>query len=97
MKFSYNLIKRLVPDAEPQAKVMNSLSMYLSPAEDPRGDVFDLELPSNRYSDLASHSGVAKEYSIISGKKFQESKTAKILKRQSQVFVLDAKNFPATG
>ena len=68
MRFSYDLIKQLVPGATSQKEVMEALTMHTMPAEDPRGNTFDAELPGNRYADLASHLGVALEYTVISGK-----------------------------
>ncbi|MDP3953600.1 MAG: phenylalanine--tRNA ligase subunit beta [bacterium] len=72
MRFSYDLLKKLVPEAASQAELMETLTMHALPAEDPRGKTFDAELPSNRYADLASHIGLAREYAAIAGKKLKE-------------------------
>ncbi len=72
MRFSYDLIKQLVPKAISQKEVMEAITMHSMPAEDPRGDTFDAELPSNRYADLASHIGVAREYAAITEKSVKE-------------------------
>ena len=68
MRFSYDLIKQLVPKATSQAGVMEAITMHTMPAEDPKGSTFDAEVPSNRYADLASHMGVALEYAAITDK-----------------------------
>lgn len=71
MKFSYDLIKQLVSKAGSKEEVMRALTMHALPAEGAKGNTFDAELPSNRYSDLASHMGMAAEYAAISGKVFK--------------------------
>lgn len=65
MKFSFNLIKKLAPgkyDAEALAEELNLKSFetaYLG------GDVLEVSVPPNRFSDAASHLGIAREASVI--------------------------------
>lgn len=84
MRFSYDLIKKMVPKAESMDKVMHTLTMHTMPAEDPRGKTFDAELPSNRYADLASHTGIAREYAAASGKKLEALEAQEIFPLKSK-------------
>lgn len=77
MRFSYDLIKQLVSKATSQSEVMEAITMHTMPTEDPRGNTFDAEVPSNRYADLASHMGVALEYAAITDKSLKELETDK--------------------
>ena len=72
MKFSYTLIKRLVPEAAAKNRLVEDLTMRAYQTEELAGSIFDSEIPHNRYADSASHLGVAREYSAISGKKLAE-------------------------
>lgn len=101
MRFSYDLIKKLVPQAETQSKMMEAITMHSMPAEDPRGTTFDAELPSNRYADLASHVGVAREYAAIANKKFKDLERKTTLSKKSKgevrVEVKNADHCPRYG
>lgn len=65
MKFSYSLIKQLVPGLPVKAKVAEELYLKSFETEDGGGDILNIEIPHNRYSDAASHWGVAKEAAAI--------------------------------
>ena len=65
MKFSYTLIKKLVPKAPAKAKLIEGLNMKAFETEDLPGDAFEVKLPPNRYSGSASHWGVAREVAAI--------------------------------
>lgn len=69
MKFSYTLLKRLMPSVPPKRQVLEGLTMYSFEAEEAPGNTFEVSLPPNRYSDAASHLGIAKELSAIFKKK----------------------------
>ncbi|MFH1694543.1 MAG: phenylalanine--tRNA ligase subunit beta, partial [Patescibacteria group bacterium] len=73
-----NSIKRLVPDVDSKTKMVEELTMRAYESEDIVGNTFDSEIPHNRYADSASHLGVAREYSIITGKKLSEPKMASV-------------------
>jgi len=70
MKFSYVLIKKLFPGAPKKAKLIEALNMHSFETEDAGGDVIEISLPPNRYSDAASHIGIAREAAAIFGIKF---------------------------
>jgi phenylalanyl-tRNA synthetase beta chain len=70
MKFSYSLFKKLFKDLPSKKKVIELLNLYSFEAEDLGGDVLDIALPANRYSDAAGHFGILKELGVILNKKF---------------------------
>ncbi len=97
MKFSFTLLKKLVPAINPHTKrglasltqknkyprygvgvknkkdLINKLNFHFFEAEDLGGDVLDISIPPNRFSDAASHFGIAKEISAILGVKLRIS------------------------
>jgi phenylalanyl-tRNA synthetase beta chain len=70
MKFSYFLLKKLSKNLPSKKKVIELLNLYSFEAEDLGGDIIDVSLPSNRYSDAASHFGISRELGVILNKKF---------------------------
>lgn len=71
MRFSYTLIKKSVPQVKNKKDLIDKLNLHSFEVEDARGDVFEVSVPPNRFSDAASHLGVAKEISAIYGRNFQ--------------------------
>ncbi|MBI3638527.1 phenylalanine--tRNA ligase subunit beta [Candidatus Wolfebacteria bacterium] len=71
MKFSYSLIKKLVPKVKNKKELILKLNSHSFETEDLGGDIFDVSLPPNRFSDAASHWGIAAEISAILGGNFQ--------------------------
>jgi phenylalanyl-tRNA synthetase beta chain len=69
MKFSYSLIKKLLPKVPPKAKLAEALNIYSFETENLPGDLLEISLPPNRYSDAASHIGVAREAAAVFGLK----------------------------
>lgn len=65
MKFSYSFIKKLVPQAPVKTKLIDGLNMKAFEVEPLNGDAFEVKLSSNRYSDAASHWGIAREVAAI--------------------------------
>lgn len=72
MKFSYSLLKQFLPQLKNKAQVIDALSMYSFEAEDAAGNTIEISLPPNRYSDAASHIGIARELSAILGLKMDK-------------------------
>ncbi len=70
MKFSYPLIKKLAKIAKSKKDIIDKLNIYSFEAEDLGGNSMEISIPANRYSDAASHLGVAREISAIYGKNF---------------------------
>jgi len=69
MKFSYKLLKQLVPQIKNQNELVDKLTMHAFEIDSVKGDAIDIKLPPNRYSDAGSHIGIANELSAIYGKK----------------------------
>lgn len=67
MKFSYSFIRKLFPRAPTKAKLIEALTMYSFETGDAAGDVFEASIPPNRYSDAASHLGIAREVAAVAG------------------------------
>ena len=65
MKFSYPFIKKLVPQAPVKAKLIDGLNMKAFETEPLDGDAFEVKLSPNRYSDAASHWGIAREVAAV--------------------------------
>jgi len=85
MKFSYSLIKEMVPGLPAKRRLVEELNLKSFEAEDGRGDLINIEIPHNRYSDAASHLGVAREAAAVFNLKLKEPKgIAKILKFPSR-------------
>ncbi len=70
MKFSYSLLKKIYPKIPPIAKVAGLLPLHVFEVESVEGDVFDVKILPNRYSDAASHVGLAREIAAIVGAQF---------------------------
>lgn len=71
MKFSYFLIKKILPTIPPKKELIEALNLHSFEAEDLGGDVFEVSLPANRYSDASSHIGIAREIASVFARKFK--------------------------
>ena len=72
MKFSFNLIKKLAPGKYDKALLVEKLNLHSFEAVDAGGDVLEVSVPPNRFSDAASHLGLAREASVIFGVKLDD-------------------------
>lgn len=72
MKFSFTLLKKLVPAIKNKKDLINKLNLHFFEAEDAAGDVLDISIPQNRFSDAASHFGIGREIAAILGVKYKE-------------------------
>lgn len=88
MKFSYTLLKKLVPEIKNAKALEQLLSLYAFEVDSVEGKTFDIKLPANRYGDAASHWGVAQEIAATMGVKFGE---------QRAIATLLAKTVATTG
>lgn len=68
MKFSYSLLKKFVPRLPAASKTADLLTMHSFEVESVKGDVIDVKLYANRYSDASSHIGIARELAAALGK-----------------------------
>jgi len=71
MKFSYTLLKKILPELPSKSKTIELLNLYVFESEDLGGDSIDVSLPANRYSDASSHLGIARELSVVLNKKIK--------------------------
>ena len=71
MKFSYTLLKKILPELPSKSKTIELLNLYVFESEDLGGDSIDVSLPANRYSDASSHLAVARELSVVLNKKIK--------------------------
>lgn len=69
MKFSLPLIKKLVPAVKNKKELIEKLNLHSFEAADAGGNIFDVSIAPNRFSDAASHWGIAGEISAILGGK----------------------------
>ncbi len=70
MKFSYSLLKKIYPATPSLQKVAELLPLHTFEVEGVEGDMIDIKVLPNRYSDAASHVGIAREIAAITGKPF---------------------------
>lgn len=93
MKFSYSFIKKLVPGLKSKAELIKTLNMHAFETEGGSGDILNISIPPNRYSDAASHWGIAREAAAILNLKFQykEVQSPKIHRQSREVEPLKIK------
>src|SRR3989338_9023883 len=78
MKFSYFLLKKLVPSIKSPASVADLLTMGIFEADGISSETVDVKVLPNRYSDAASHWGLAREIAALSGAVFKPPKIQKV-------------------
>ncbi len=76
MKYSYTLLKKLVPAIKSKKDLLNKLNQYVFEAEDLEGDGIEIALSPNRFSSNG-HWGLAQEISAVYGLKFKPPTFAK--------------------
>jgi len=67
MKFSYSLIKEMVPNLPAKAKFADELALKSFEVDEISGDMMDIKITANRWCDAASHAGIAREAATIFG------------------------------
>lgn len=77
MKFSYTLLKQLVPALKSPDHLRDILTAHLFEVESINGDTVDIKVLPNRYSDAASHIGIARDVAAVLGKSLQLPKAKK--------------------
>lgn len=80
MKFSYTLLKKILTKLPDKAKFIEQFNLRAFETTDlpagrqaPGGDTIEISIPANRYSDAASHWGIAKLASAIFGQQIPKS------------------------
>ncbi len=84
MKFSYKLLKNLVPQIKSIEDLAAKLESYLFAVDSVSGDVLDIKILPNRY-DAASYFGLAKEMAAILGVSVKIPKLSKVKGQGSKV------------
>lgn len=87
MKFSYFLIKKLGTRIPEKPKLIEGLNLHAFETVDLGGDSLEISVPANRYSDAASHYGMAVVASAIAGKKAGSLKLPSLKLRPKSVKV----------
>ncbi len=77
MKFSYAILKKFVPDAPPIHELAEKITMHLFEVESAEGDILDIKILPNRYSDAACYRGLAREISALCNLPLQNIKIPK--------------------
>lgn len=80
MKFSYSLLKKLVPTIPAKEKFVKDFEPKAFEIEEIVGDMIDIKLTANRWTDAGSHLGMAKEIAAVYGMKRPEISGVKISK-----------------
>ncbi len=94
MKFSFNLIKQLAPGKYSKKQLVEKLNLFVFEAVDVGGDILEISVTPNRFSDASSHSGIAREVAIIMGTKFKDpvDEVLKFAHKDRGVFRINVKN-----
>lgn len=71
MKFSYTLLKKLVPEIKSKKDAIEKLNFHVFEAESLDGDSIEIKIPPNRFSSCGGHLGIALELSAIYSGEFQ--------------------------
>lgn len=69
MKFSFTLLKQLVPQLPRKERIEELLTLHTCEVERGRGETLEVSIPPNRFSDLGSHWGLAREIAAVAGSK----------------------------
>ncbi len=96
MKFSYVLIKKLVPGLKNKQELIEKLNTHFFEAGDLGGNVLEVDIPSNRFSDAASHIGIAREISAILGRNLKDLSLRREISRR-ETNSLPAGDLPKGG
>ncbi len=79
MKFNYKILKNLVSAIKSREDLAEKLESHLFEVESVAGDVMDIKILPNRYSDAACYYGLAREISAMYGKDFNKNSGLKSL------------------
>lgn len=91
MKFSFSLFKKLAPSVKNPQDFAERFSLHAFEVEGVKGDTVEINIPANRYSDAASHLGIARLWTAIAGGSAErvrvQMKTMKSVHRGARVNV----------
>ena len=72
MKFSYKLLKKIYPGVGSKKEITTDLTMGLFEVDDVLSDSLDIKVLPNRFSDAASHYGIAREVGALYGRRLKD-------------------------
>ncbi|MDP3729800.1 MAG: phenylalanine--tRNA ligase subunit beta [bacterium] len=72
MKFSFTLIKKFAPGDYDKTALVNALNTHTFETVDEGGDILEIGVSANRFSDGASHRGIAQEVAAIFKTPFED-------------------------
>lgn len=88
MKFSYSLIKEIVPALPAKNKFAEEFALKSFEVESIIDDAIDIKITANRFSDASGHEGIAREASAIFGLNFIPLKTIAFKKHSNSLKVI---------
>ena len=71
MKFSYTLLKKLVPEIKSKKDLIERMNLYVFETEDAGGDTLEISVSPNRFSSAGGHWGMATEIAAVYGSNFE--------------------------
>lgn len=94
MKFSFSLIKKFAPGKYTLQELSDKLNRHSFEAVDIGGDILEISVTANRFSDASSHIGIAREAAIIMNVPFKDPAEAplKFTHKDKGVFRVNVKN-----
>ncbi|MDO8430233.1 MAG: phenylalanine--tRNA ligase subunit beta [bacterium] len=78
MKFSFSLIKKLAPGKYTKSELVEKFNLHLFETVDLGGDALEIVVSPNRFSDAASHLGIAMETAAIFGTKLSDPNSGEL-------------------
>lgn len=94
MKFSFTLIKKFAPGKYSREELLEKLNRHSFEAVDVGGDILEISVTANRFSDASSHIGIAREAAIIMNVPFKDpvESALKFSHKDKGVFRVNVKN-----
>ncbi len=94
MKFSFALIKKIAPGKYTKEALVEKLNLHSFEAVDIGGDILEIAVTPNRFSDASSHIGIARETAIIMHVPFRDPGAAPLQfsHKDTGVFGVNVKN-----
>ncbi len=94
MKFSFSLIKKIAPGKYAKEQLVEKLNLHSFEAVDVGGDVLEISVTPNRFSDASSHIGIAREVAVVMGSGFKDpaDENLKFDHKDQGVFRVNIKN-----
>lgn len=94
MKFSFNLIKKLAPGKYSKQELVEKLNLHSFETADVGGDILEISVTPNRFSDASSHIGIAREVAVAMGINLNDPVEAplKFSHKDQGVFRVNIKN-----